>query len=136
MAITEGKPQSAQSAAVAITVAILAALASLGVGYFQFLARRTTDNLSRTVAESSRQVQVLSVGVVGPLERGQKLCRVLRGSTWRDGIIVPQNWTVRLCEDYMRKTGGTDYQLGCIYTDGTNLALPARAIPSPNCGWQ
>jgi hypothetical protein len=87
-----------------------------------------------------RQLQSTSAaalaGSAGPLEKGQKLCRVLQGKMWRDGLIVPQSWSVSLCVDYMKKTGGTAYQLGCIYTDGTNLGKEDGSFPSPNCGWQ
>src|SRR5713101_6064834 len=65
---------------------------------------------------ATRQVNQLAVTSLGSLEKGQKLCRVLQGKAWRDGLIVPQNWTVSLCVDYMKKTGGSGYQLGCIYS--------------------
>jgi hypothetical protein len=89
-----------------------------------------------TASITRRDVQILYAVSAGTLDQGQKLCRVLQGRTWRDGLIVPQNWNVNLCIDYMRKTGGNGYQLGCIHRDGTILGGENGTIPYPNCGWQ
>jgi hypothetical protein len=130
-----------------IWVALITAAAGLIAGFWGISAANRTasdvNQVNRQVQSNQEQVRQLSAtsaaalaGSAGPLERGQKLCRVLQGRMWRDGLIVPQNWTVSLCVDYMKKTGGTAYQLGCIYTDGTNLGKEDGSFPSPNCGWQ
>jgi len=94
------------------------------------------EKTAATETRLNATVGALAANTPGSLEKGQKLCRVLQGKTWRDGLIVPQNWSISLCVDYMKKTGGNGYQLGCIYTDGTNLGKEDGSLPSPNCGWQ
>jgi hypothetical protein len=98
-------------------------------------AQRDASKADKTSLAAAAAVSGLEPATAGSLEEGQKLCRVLQGKSWRDGMIVPKNWTIRLCEDYMRKTEGTDYQLGCATKDNVYLASPPRAIPTPNCGW-
>ena len=129
-----------KSGAVIIPTAVaLAVVSLLTTGLNYYIQRQNGVQLQ----EQTNQVQSLQEGTtklaansLGSLEKGQKLCRVLQGKTWRDGLIVPQNWTISLCVDYMKKTGGNGYQLGCIYQDGTNLGGENGSIPSPNCGWQ
>ena len=127
----------------AVPVAIISAVASILValvsGYLSYSAQlqtlKTQDQYHSLVATTDNRINQVAQGSVGTLEQGQKLCRVFAGNTWRYGIIVPQNWNVTLCSDYTKKTGGTKFQLGCIRTDGTNLAQPDGSLPSPNCGW-
>jgi hypothetical protein len=106
--------------------------------YFTNVAETQTQiqRANEQVQNATIQINQLEKGSLGSLEKGQKLCRVLQGKTWRDGLIVPQNWSQNLCIDYMKKTGGNGYQLGCIYSDGTNLGKEDGSFPSPNCGWQ
>ncbi len=124
-----------------IVTAIITASVSIATAYFAY--RQNISQIEAQVRARDSQVQELQQGTnklqassLGSLEKGQKLCRVLQGKTWRDGLIVPQNWSVNLCIDYMKKTGGNGYQLGCIYADGTNLGREDGSFPSPNCGWQ
>jgi hypothetical protein len=95
-----------------------------------------SQQISNIRETTSDQINSLSASTAGPLARGQKLCRVLQKNTWRDGVIVPQDWSVSTCVDYQKKTGGTAYQLGCIYTDDTTLGKEDGSFPSPNCGWR
>ena len=112
-------------------ISLIAAISSVVTAYV------TASYTSRQASqEQEKTINRVAASTAGPLENGQKLCRVLQGKTWRDGLIVPQNWNLNLCVDYMKKTGGTAYQLGCIYTDGTNLGKEDGSFPSPNCGWR
>jgi type II secretory pathway pseudopilin PulG len=140
------EPGGREKMSKAIWVALITAAASIVVavvsGWFALRANNNQAELAKTAnaAQSAannanQQLNQVAASSAGTLERGQKLCRVIHGNTWRDGLIVPQNWTAALCSDYTKKTGGTGYQLGCIYTDGTNLAKPDGSFPSPNCGW-
>ena len=92
------------------------------------------------IQENTKQLQAntdrLVENSIAPLEKGQKLCRVLQGKTWHDGVIVPQSWDINQCKDYMLKTKGSGYQLGCVYTDNTTLGGEDGSTPSPNCGWR
>lgn len=87
------------------------------------------------IQHSSQQISELQGSSAGTLDQGQKLCRVMQNKQWKDGLIVPKSWNINLCMDYMRKTGGTKYQLGCVYTDGLTLGNEDGTIPSPNCSW-
>ena len=90
---------------------------------------------AKSAQQSSAQVAQLQGATAGTLSQGQKLCRVMQNKQWKDGLIVPQAWGINLCVDYMKKSGGTRYQLGCVYTDGLLLGSEDGTIPSPNCGW-
>lgn len=90
---------------------------------------------TRAVQQSSQQVAQLQGATAGTLEQGQKLCRVMQNKQWKDGLIVPKSWPISLCRDYMLKSGGSKYQLGCVYQDGLTLGTEDGTIPSPNCGW-
>lgn len=99
-------------------------------------AKSSADTAKDSAKRVQDDVKQLGAASLGSLADGQKLCRVLQAKTWRDGLIVPQNWSISLCTDYMKKTGGTGYQLGCIHEDGTTLGGMDGTIPSPNCGWR
>lgn len=125
----------------AIINSSIAAVIGFSTAFLTYFQK--TNEIDKNVAETheklknaTTQITQLESGSVGSLEKGQKLCRVLQGKTWRDGLIVPQNWSQSLCIDYMKKSGGNGYQLGCIYSDGTNLGKEDGSFPSPNCGWQ
>src|SRR5437016_5587893 len=103
----------------AIIVAIIA-------GVWAGIQGKKVENVQENVQQKDTELnqlketdQQLKKQSLGSLEDGQKLCVVLgKGKTWRDGLVVPQDWNVRLCEDYMKRSGGTLYQLGCIKTSG------------------
>jgi hypothetical protein len=72
----------------------------------------------------------------GSLGQGQKLCRIFHKNGGAEGLIVPQNWNLNLCKDYMHKIDGADFQLGCVSTTGTALGGLSGRLPVPNsCGW-
>lgn len=87
-------------------------------------------------AKASEQVNQLQAATPGTLQQGQKLCMVMLGKQWKDGLVVPQGWNINLCMDYMRKTGGTKYRLGCVYNDNVVIGGENGTIPDRNCGWQ
>jgi hypothetical protein len=121
----------------AIAVAFVTASVTAGTAASKATDAQGAAHEALQAAQSAQaQSSQAASSSVGPLQSGQKLCRVLHGNTWRDGLIVPQDWTVSICVDYMKKSGGTGYQLGCIYSDGTNLAKEDGSLPSPNCGWK
>jgi hypothetical protein len=113
-----------KSALVAICLLALFAMS------FSLTVKTEIDN------KLSKSIESVENNAAGSLDKGQKLCRVLQAETWRDGIIVPKNWTIFLCMDYMTKTDAHDYQLGCIYEDGITLGTAGGGIPYPNCGWK
>jgi hypothetical protein len=119
-------------------LAIVAAVSSFTTAYFtaDYKTEQQTANINAIKASAEQKISTVAASTAGPLADGQKLCRVLAGKTWRDGLIVPKNWPISLCSDYAKKSGGTGYQLGCIYTDGTNLGKEDGTLPFPNCGWQ
>ena len=125
-----------------VWVAVIGAIGTIAASYVaadhkvQQAAGQQEQQIRQAQEGTTARLNNVIASTPGPLETGQKLCRVLRGTSWRDGLIVPQNWTVSLCVDYMKKSGGTGYQLGCIYPDGTNLAKEDGSFPSPNCGWK
>jgi hypothetical protein len=141
--LMERVPMALWTSLAAVVVAILTSVFNLqqqgNVAGVKNQVEQTQNDLRdtrRQVEFANQNAAVAAAGSVGSLESGQKLCRVLQGRAWRDGLIVPKNWTVSLCVDYMKKTGGNGYQLGCIYSDGTNLGKEDGSFPSPNCGWQ
>jgi hypothetical protein len=145
-----GAPPPSGSEMSKIVLALIAAAASVSTAFIT--AYYTAHNAAAATVESATanqnhiieqnqqhtnaQIDRLAGTTAGPLSDGQKLCRVLQGHTWRDGVIVPKDWSVSLCQDYQKKTGGTGYQLGCIYSDGTTLGGENGTFPSPNCGWR
>jgi len=134
----------------AIAVALITALSSIATAFITayFTAHTAANAAVQSAAENQArviehnqqqtndQINRVAAGTAGSLAEGQKLCRVLLGHTWRDGMIVPKDWLISTCQDYQRRAGGTAYQLGCIYTDGTNLGGENGTFPVPNCGWK
>jgi hypothetical protein len=96
------------------------------------------DEAIRGVKQSQQQVAQLQASTPGTLEEGQKLCISIAdtgGRNSKDGVIVPKSWTINLCRDYMLKTKGAKFQLGCVYSHGLTLGEENGSTPSPNCGW-
>lgn len=72
----------------------------------------------------------------GPVSGGQKLCSVLWPGHWRDTISMPPAATAPSCTAWEADTAATQYQLGCVFADGSISLGPANGgAPSPNCGW-
>jgi hypothetical protein len=125
----------------AVVLAVITAAVSIVGSYFAY--RVQIRQLETQVSEREGKIEEIQANTnklaensIGPLEQGQKLCRVLQGKTWRDGVIVPQSWNINQCKDYMLKSGGNGYQLGCVYTDNTTLGGENGSTPSPNCRWK
>jgi hypothetical protein len=94
------------------------------------------ESNEKALQEVRQRVQDLTALPSNLPDKGQKLCKVLGRKKWRDTVVVPQTWSVGLCADYMKKTGGTTYQLGCIFADRTTLGKEGGTHPEPNCGWE
>jgi len=143
MANSNGRAQKAYQIAFRVG-SIVAILIATAVGIWQGIQSQRVKKVEETVQQKNQEVkdlketdQQLKNQSLGSLEEGQKLCVVLgKGKTWRDGLIVPQNWNKTFCEDYMKRSGGSGYQLGCIKTSGTILGGTDGTLPQPNCGWQ
>src|SRR4051812_29893675 len=76
------------------------------------------------------------VKLAKPATGGQKLCRVLWPGHWRDTISMPPLATVASCQAWEANTAATQYQLGCVFADGSTSLGPANGgAPSPDCGW-
>jgi hypothetical protein len=131
----------------ALFVTIISAVTSVTVAYITHwkgpleverkkFEQSVFDHVYNEDRKLLRQIAQVQTGTAGPIEQGQKLCRVLQEEQWRDGLIVPKNWPISLCRDYMLKSKGSKFQLGCVYQDGLNLGSEEGTIPMPNCGWQ
>ena len=127
------KPE--HSVAVAVITAVASIIVAVVSAYSAKDAKNQAEQAISKANSADGEVAKVKSSSVGSLNDGQKLCRVLQRKAWRDGVIVPKDWGVVNCQDYMRKTEGDDYQLGCVYSDGVNLAKPGGSLPSPNCGW-
>ena len=149
----EGREAKMRDLKMTVGVAIVSAIASVLTAYITFWkgplevkqqevqqlaikAQGQAENARAAVQDARQQIAQVQATSAGPIEQGQKLCRVLHTKLWRDGLIVPKNWPISLCRDYMLKSGGTKFQLGCVYPDGLNLGTEEGTIPTPNCGWQ
>ena len=86
---------------------------------------------SARTAKVENQVEQLSLQF-----QSAKVCSVYMPENWRDGTVVPPNWTAVTCKNYGISVGGWYYQLGCIYQDTLLLgATNSGQGPKPNCGW-
>jgi archaellum component FlaF (FlaF/FlaG flagellin family) len=99
-------------------------------------ANADISELNKAIKDASEQFRKFRVGSTGTTDEGQKVCMVLKGNKWRDGMIVPMDWTINLCQDYQRKTGGDAFQLGCIYPSGIVIAHENGTTPDRDCGWK
>ena len=138
-----GTSGSGMSAIIVALIASVTSIATAGITAYVTIHTTVADAnagqariIEQNRQQANDQINRLSRATAGPLSEGQKLCRVLQGHTWRDGVIVPMDWTVSVCQDYQKKSGGSAYQLGCIYSDGTTLGGENGTFPSPNCGWR
>lgn len=94
---------------------------------------------------------------------GQKICVGTGTNTFSTHLSAPDNWTPRICSDWVSDASGIGtgfnsfFQLGCVFTNApyysfgdrsfricdapgpycapTSPNVPPSAIPSRNCGW-
>jgi hypothetical protein len=126
-----------------IVVAIISGATSIVVALIT--ANYTAENkiagerevIYRNQQETTSQLNRLAGSTPGPLTDGQKLCRVLgKNQPLGDGVIVPQDWTVNTCKDYQLRVGGSTFELGCVFPNGTSIGKPDGGLPDRPCGWQ
>lgn len=63
-----------------------------------------------------------------------KLCQA-NGSGWKNTTLAPDSWTAAECGNFLTKTGGTSFQIGCANSGDTSFGTVGGGIPNPNCGW-
>jgi hypothetical protein len=66
-----------------------------------------------------------------------KVCSAINtGAPFRDSIEVDDGWSATTCLGWVQSVGGTQWQLGCLSTNGFSWGATNGGIPTnPSCGW-
>ncbi|WP_152621151.1 hypothetical protein [Bradyrhizobium japonicum] len=113
----------AEIAWVPIIVALIGVFGSIGVAWIT--ATRT----------ASEQIKPVVAASIGPQSSGQKLCSAWVKNTYRDSMIVPQQWKIDTCKKFMVAISANLFQVGCVYEDRIAWGDEGGGVPADNCGW-
>jgi hypothetical protein len=75
-------------------------------------------------------------GVGSPTE--VKLCSAVHALSfsWRDTLVVSDNWKAATCQNFANSLGGSHYQLGCGNPRSFSWGDKNGSLPPDNqCGW-
>jgi hypothetical protein len=64
-----------------------------------------------------------------------KVCRVWTSGQWLSTTVVPDSWTRAHCNGYRAVEGAANYDMGCLFADGSASMGSGATFPNPNCGW-
>jgi len=67
-----------------------------------------------------------------------KLCSAVHALSfsWRDTVVVPDNWKAGTCENFAKSLGGSHYQLGCANQSSFSWGNKDGSLPADNqCRW-
>lgn len=87
-------------------------------------------------AQSPQHAIAKEVKLSAKVEGGQKLCSSIWPGHFRDTVPMPPGATASACQSWMKTTGGTTYQQGCMFSTGdVSMGPVGGGVPTPNCGW-
>jgi hypothetical protein len=64
-----------------------------------------------------------------------KLCGVVVRGDWHDTVSVPARWNTGSCLNFQKSIGGTQFRLGCAFSNSFSWGATGGGTPNPNCGW-
>ncbi|MGE4069844.1 MAG: hypothetical protein AB7E72_01560 [Lysobacterales bacterium] len=91
-----------------------------------------SSNGALSAGADSEVLGVLSVGKIKV--NSQKICRLWTSGSWKSITAVPDSWTRANCDGFRVSEGAVNYNMGCMFTDGTSSMGSGTNLPSPNCG--
>jgi len=98
------------------------------------LGKNPTAPMKKSVSirDSFMAHTTTSTGVTTPV----KLCSGVHAFSWRQTMLVPDNWKAATCQNFANSIGLTEYQLGCANPNSFSWGNMHGSTPADNqCGW-